>query len=55
MKLRCFQCFGPFGLIRHRHVRLAFCSQKCLDSYKFGREKKREAPPDELVELLRYP
>lgn len=54
MKLRCFQCFGPFGLIRHHHQCHAFCSQRCLDGYKLGRPK-REEPPNELVALLRYP
>jgi hypothetical protein len=55
MKLRCFQCFGPFGLTRHHHHCHAFCSQRCLDSYKLGRPKADEKPPDELVALLRYP
>lgn len=55
MKLRCFQCTGAFGLTRHYHHCHAFCTQKCVDNYKLGRQKKEEKPPDELVALLRYP
>lgn len=55
MKLLCFQCGGHFGLIRHHHQCKSFCKMICLDAFKLGIPPKREKPPDELVELLKYP
>jgi hypothetical protein len=31
---RCYSCYGPFGLIRHRFAFKQFCSNQCLDQYK---------------------
>ena len=45
MKQCCFQCNGPFGLTRHRHCCRAFCKQKCVDDYKYGRPKPHEVRP----------
>ena len=53
MRLRCFQCFAATCLTRTRRLRHAFCSQRCVESYNFGRAKKQEKPPHELVELFR--
>jgi hypothetical protein len=44
MKLRCFQCAGPFGLTYRCHLGRKFCSQKCVDDYKLGRPRKEELP-----------
>lgn len=51
MKLRCFQCRGPFGLTRRYHHCHAFCCEKCLEAYK----NRKENPPEELINLLQYP
>ena len=37
---RCYQCNGPFGLVRHRLGFKTFCSKRCLDNYKTGTERE---------------
>jgi hypothetical protein len=44
MKLRCFQCFGPFGLTRHHHHCHAFCSQKCVTATSSAALKEKSRP-----------
>jgi hypothetical protein len=36
IRLRCYECKGPFGLSRRHHWGRAFCSQTCLDAWKLG-------------------
>jgi len=33
MPQRCHTCKGRFGLVRHYHFRLQFCSIKCKKAY----------------------
>jgi hypothetical protein len=31
---RCHHCGGRFGLVRHRHYTLQFCTARCLEIWK---------------------
>ena len=31
---RCHNCGGRFGLVRHRHYTLHFCTARCLEVWK---------------------
>jgi hypothetical protein len=31
---RCHHCGGRFGLLRHRHYTLHFCTARCLEIWK---------------------
>jgi len=33
MTQRCHTCKGRFGLVRHYHFRLQFCSKKCKEAH----------------------
>jgi hypothetical protein len=37
---RCHHCGGRFGLIRHRHFTLQFCTARCLEIWKRGRSDR---------------
>lgn len=59
-KNECYQCKGKFGLTRNYHLGKSFCRIKCMDDYKRGKppnqyELPLDKPPDELVQLLKYP
>lgn len=47
----CLFCGGPFGLTRPTRE---FCSVFCV-AWAENEKKERLYPPDELVELLKYP
>jgi hypothetical protein len=40
MKLRCYECHGPFGLTRRHVWGRAFCSQPCIDAWKLGLDQE---------------
>lgn len=44
----CFQCKGPFGLTRRNFASQQFCSNRCVDQYKFDVHGANE-----LVKLIR--
>lgn len=48
---RCYQCGGPFGLIRHRFAFKKFCSQNCLIRFRSG-EKKLNAARERYLRFL---
>jgi hypothetical protein len=39
-KVRCHQCNGRFGLIRHGFARKQFCTKACVDKYKTDTGRK---------------
>jgi hypothetical protein len=37
---RCHHCGGQFGLVRHRHFGLNFCTARCLEIWKLAQFDK---------------
>jgi hypothetical protein len=50
---RCNHCGGRFGLVRHRHYTLRFCSENCLEAWK--RNQRERAQQQRFLEWLNRP